>query len=161
MTISMTTPKNPLNKLFFIALLLAVLAIIIWFGRQQLSTATDSNYLSSQTVSCNFSQDPCFIKNSHGSIKLSVDNKIIQSFEPLAFSLQFTGFSPNAVEIEFEGVEMFMGVNQLTLTKQDDDSFSGIHTLPGHSDRSMTWRAHVTFIEKSKTQQVAFEFELD
>ena len=157
----MTSPKKPLHKLFFIVLLLAILTAIIWFGRQQLSTAIDTNYLSSQTVSCNLNQNQCYTTNSQGSIKLTVNNKIIQSFEPLAFSLQFTGFSPNTAEIEFEGVEMFMGVNQLRLTKQSDNSFTGIHTLPGHSDRSMTWRAHVTFIEHNKTQQVVFEFELD
>lgn len=158
---TMTSSKPILRKLLFIALLLTLLAIILWFTRHLLSTVAESSYLSSQTLTCDFNQNPCHIKNPQGSITLKVTNKIIQSFEPLDFTLQFTGDSPKKADIDFQGVEMFMGVNQLKLTKQSDGFFTGTQTLPGHSDRSMTWRALINFAMADKQQQVIFEFKLD
>ncbi len=157
----MNLSNTHLTKSILSGLLIILLATIWWFSRQQLTTVTQSNYLSSETVTCDFSQHPCRIENEHGSITLNIDNKIIQSFEPLAFVLQYTGYSPIEAGIEFQGIEMFMGVNLLTLKKQQDGTFTGIHTLPGHSNMSMTWQALITFKDADSEQQVAFEFELD
>ncbi len=154
--------SNPhLAKTVLIALLVTLLAAIWWFSDQLLATVTQGKHLSSQTVTCDFYQQPCLIENDKGTITLSIDNKIIQSFEPLAFRLQFTGYSPMQADIDFQGIEMFMGVNLLSLTKQQDGTFTGIHTLPGHSNMSMTWRALINFKDTDNGQQVAFEFELD
>lgn len=50
---------------------------------------------------------------------------------------------PEAVDLQFEGVEMDMGFNRARLTRQADGSYAGNAMLPVCMTGSMRWRARV------------------
>lgn len=151
------------SRWFPIVLLLGTISTLIWLTQQPrlLQYLDPTTINAAPTKQCSLQHKNCQIERDNHHITLHVPNKIILSFEPLIFNLTFTGIIPSHVEIDFEGVEMFMGANKLTLIPTLEGNFTGTYTLPGHSDRSMTWRAKVSYLDGEKHNQVWFEFPLD
>jgi hypothetical protein len=154
--------KHKITNLLISILLIIILASI-WFFTQPKQINTDDTTVditSLQNINCVLSQNNCISKTDSQVLTLSVLNKDISAFTPLTFQLTLQGFSAQKAHIDFEGIEMFMGANVLTLTKQPDDSFTGIISLPGHTGHGMTWRAVTKVMTEHSTQQVSFEFPL-
>jgi hypothetical protein len=143
-----------------LTLLLAILLTAIWWFTNQTSFNRSSAKILG-TVSCDFYNQACLFRKKNKKIHLTVSNRTIQSFEPLTFNLEFIGYNPEIVVIDFQGIEMFMGANLLKLEKKSDNLFAGTHTLAGHAAMSMTWRAVVKFTKNGQTETVEFEFELE
>ncbi|MEH6443086.1 MAG: hypothetical protein V7784_04230 [Oceanospirillaceae bacterium] len=143
-----------------LTLLLALLLTAIWW----FSTQTSLNQSSSKAlgnISCDFNNQACLFQEKGNKVHFTIANKTMQSFEPLTFNLEFVGYSPETVAIDFQGIEMFMGANLLNLEKSSDNTFTGTHTLAGHAGMSMTWRAIVKFTQSGQAETVEFEFELE
>lgn len=156
----MNSQANKTYKVLLAITLATTLAVILWFSSHQQSALSQDSF-SANSTRCDFIKTPCHTQNGQQKITLSVSNAVILSFEPLEFTVDLEGANADAVNIDFQGIEMFMGVNKLDLDKITQNKFTGIHTLAGHSDRSMTWRAIINIQTSNNTQQVAFEFGLD
>jgi hypothetical protein len=159
----MSAAKNhKITNLFLSALLLIILAGI-WLFTQPKQIKTDNTQANStnfSSVSCVLSNSNCIIKTDHHTITLAVVSNDISAFAPLTFELTMQGLLAQQAHIDFEGIEMFMGANSLTLTKQQDNSFTGTISLPGHAGHGMTWRAVTKLVTEQSSQQVIFEFPL-
>ncbi|EPJ43434.1 MAG: hypothetical protein OFPII_41640 [Osedax symbiont Rs1] len=92
--------------------------------------------------------------------QLSIQQSDIRSFTPLPFKLSFDGINPDSANIDFQGVDMFMGSHKIQLEKRPDHSFYGDITLSGHHGKAMTWRAVVTYTLNGQSAEVWFEFPL-
>jgi hypothetical protein len=164
----MMSSSNPATiRNLLLSAILIILLSSIWLvaNNYQLSpnsaASSDRAALSMPSIKCDFKKKLCLSKSGLKKVSLTIQTNDIRSFSPLPFKLLFEGITPDHVAIDFQGIEMFMGANILTLTQQRDLSFSGAISLPGHSGHSMTWRAIVTYKTAEKPEQVWFEFVLD
>ena len=155
----MSIPKKHLIK--------KVSAVAVVLGAVALMWALASDYLQPQeegievlqTVACDLPSGGCQATSGNRQIHFAIDTEQVASFVPLDFRVQLAGLAADKVSIDFQGVDMFMGSNQLELTRQDDGSYTGTRILPGHIDHSMVWRAKV-FVHEGETVTAAwFDFE--
>lgn len=159
----MSVPKNHKITNLFLSTLLIVILAAIWLFTQPKQINTDNtlaNSTNSSSVSCVLSKSNCILTTDNHTITLAVISTDISAFTPLTFELTLQGFMAQQAHIDFEGIEMFMGANSLALTKQQDNSFTGTISLPGHAGHGMTWRAITKLITEQSSQQVIFEFPL-
>jgi hypothetical protein len=84
---------------------------------------------------------------------------VLASYQPLNFSLKVSGMEPESAHIEFEGVDMFMGVNELALQPSGAGHFNGTLALPGHA-HAMAWRARVQLVQAGTLVESEFVFDL-
>lgn len=161
MSLDQTASKGPiLKKLIILTLLLLTLVSTWWFTSiypEQQSTTTQPLSITR----CDFVTAPCITSVDEKTVSLTLNTTTIASFTPMDFIVTLEGFDTDTVEIDFQGIEMFMGSNFMTLEKKQNSRFEGSKTLPGHSDQSMTWRAIVTMKDNNQQQSVWFEFELE
>ncbi|MGB1237568.1 MAG: hypothetical protein ACPG4U_05110 [Pseudomonadales bacterium] len=144
-----------LPKLLSCLALLCALGAIWYFTQPAVSD--DSGVPS---VKCNFTTQPCAVETHYGRAELQIIDSDISAFTALRFRFTQAGLAADSVEIDFQGIEMFMGAHKVTLQKRDNGDFEAVKTLPGHSDRSMTWRAVVSSRTQAKTYVEHFVFEL-
>lgn len=112
-----------------------------------------------QAVVCDLQQGPCQATRGNQQITFAIDTESITSFTPLDFRVQLVGFEANEVSIDFQGVDMFMGINQLSLTGQSNGHYTGTKTLPGHVNEAMVWRAKVFVRQGERVTAGWFDFE--
>lgn len=111
-------------------------------------------------VTCDLEAGYCISRHGDLSVRFAVNGEVIGSYQPLQFNVEVSGLRPDGVTIDFEGVEMFMGINRLVLDENEAGGFSGVLGLPGHA-YPMLWRARVLLEEGSTLIEAGFEFELE
>ncbi len=112
-----------------------------------------------QAVVCDFTKGPCKAVRKAQQIIFAIEAGTTSSFVPLDFRVQLVGFAANSVAIDFQGVDMFMGINKLDLKRQADGSYIGTRTLPGHVNQSMLWRAKIYIHQGDAVAAGWFDFE--
>lgn len=157
----MTKQNSKLTINLLLSLSLFIMLLALWWFTQHanLTNDSDENYLAK--VSCDLAATPCISQLKDSEILLAVESQDITSFKPLPFKVTFKGLNASNVSIDFQGIEMFMGSNKLPLNESSDNTFTGTHTLAGHSGYSMTWRAIVKFDRNGTSQEIWFEFPLE
>jgi len=113
-----------------------------------------------EPVACDIKAGPCIGRQDDLAVQFSVNGDVIGSHQPLQFNVEVEGLRPDGVRIDFEGVEMFMGLNRLVLDENSAGGFSGTRELPGHA-YPMTWRARVLLEKDGALIEAGFEFELE
>jgi hypothetical protein len=111
-------------------------------------------------VACDIEKGPCISRHGDLAVRFAVNGEVIGSYQPLQFYVEVSGLRPDSVTIEFEGVEMFMGINRLVLDENTAGKFSGTLGLPGHA-YPMLWRARVLLEKGGSLIDAGFEFELE
>lgn len=152
------------NRLAHAGLLLLLMAVAL--GASQLLpkflhlNATQAPQQVIAPVACDIGAGPCIGRDGELAVRFAVEGEVIASYQPLHFTVEVTGLRPDGVTIEFEGADMFMGINRLVLDQNKANSFSGTLGLPGHA-YPMQWRARVLLEEGGSLIEAGFEFELE
>ncbi len=151
-----------LNKRLFlsVAMFLSIAALAgMWILAKSFLEQQEEGVDVIQAVVCDFQHEPCKATRGNQQVIFAIDAETVASFIPLDFRVQLVGLEADSITINFEGVDMFMGINTLELIRHPDGSYTGTRTLPGHIDQSMVWRAKV-FIRRGETVIAAwFDFE--
>ena len=156
----MITLNKPLIKNISTTLILMGILAGLWTFANNSLQQKEEGVDVLQAVACDFQQEPCKVIRGNQQIILAIETETIASFSPLEFRIQLVGLGADEVAIDFQGVDMFMGINQLDLTRQTDGSYTGTKILSGHVDQSMMWRAKV-FVRRNDTITAGwFDFEV-
>ncbi len=94
-----------------------------------------------------------------GKIEIALDPKPVPKASPMRVSLVVRGLKTNHADVDFQGVEMNMGLHRLTLRAAGDGRFAGETTLPVCVTGSMLWQATVQLEAERKNISVPFRFE--
>jgi hypothetical protein len=153
-------PRSAVKKYGAVALSVLILAAVLLFPRlyQPAHEALPSTEVMRAPV-CDFAQGTCVARRGELSVELAVDAPVLASYQPLNFMLEVSGMAPESARIEFEGVDMFMGVNSLQLVPAGKGRYSGTIALPGHA-HAMTWRARVQLHRAGTPMEAVFLFDL-
>lgn len=124
-------------------LLLASLAGFAWYKNQK-HTAMEVTSQSEIDNTCdlNYTQCSSLIKNE-GQITFSITPRPIPLVSNLSLSVKTNLKNIYRVMIDFKGIDMEMGPNQVILKQEDNGFFYGKGMLPVCIRRSMNWKALV------------------
>lgn len=149
-----------MNKTWLWALLALVLILAaglvykawpLLFPEVQLAASPDPR--------CDLRAGPCTSRLNKGAeVSFGIEPKSIPMLEPLGLSVVVKGLKTQAVEVDFEGQEMYMGFNRPRLIAQADGRFSGEARLPVCVRDAMEWEARVLLHTSTGILAVPFRF---
>jgi hypothetical protein len=93
---------------------------------------------------CNLRAGPCKASLANGAeLSFSIEPKTLPMLKPLTLRVQLKGLDAERVEVDFSGVDMFMGYNRVSLTPSGDGVYQGEGRLPVCVYDAMEWEAQV------------------
>ncbi len=147
------------RQLLWIAALLVLLGTLGWLGRTLLGAQQAALQLLPTQVPCDLRRGPCSAGDGQRQILFAIDSAAIESSHPLNLRVELQGFTADAVAIELQGRDMFMGQNRFLLEAQDDGSYRAQGRLPVCTTDLMVWRATVRISEGQRQLGGLFDFE--
>lgn len=153
--------KSKLNKSHLTSLLLGLgflglLGLGYWLG-PRLAPARD---LTLPVPACDLNQGPCRVAlPGGGHLVAEISPWPIPVLKPLSVKVSLEGYEASAVLLDFSGVEMDMGFNQVSLEAGPLGQFSGRGNLPVCVTGRMRWQA--SFILQGPGGRLAVPFHFD
>lgn len=93
---------------------------------------------------CDLRAGPCASQlPGGGSVSFQIQPASIPVMQPLQLEVMLEGAEASAVELDFRGVDMNMGLNRARLDAQADGRFRGEGILPVCMSQRMLWEARV------------------
>lgn len=136
-------------------LLIGGLALAILSVLAQRLQAPDTARLSE----CDLQQGVCRADLGQGrKVELSITPRPLLPARPLQIEASVEGMVARQVEIEFSGVDMSMGLNQVALAAASPGRFLGQGSLPACTTGRMLWQANLRIVATDTTQTLAFRF---
>jgi predicted nucleic acid-binding Zn ribbon protein len=139
-------------------LLLILIFLIPWLGkmRQVINPAPQFEVVTD----CQLGTDTCVARYEHQLVALTVD-KVPMSATPMVFTTRLEGFEAESVVLDFQGKEMFMGINQTDMHQIEPGVWSIQTELPVCTTGRMVWHATVLIHEADRDYPIKaiFEFE--
>jgi len=134
-------PRRVLRKGGPLVLMLLLLTVLV-YGTGQLSRDRHEGvrYLSSN---CEPFPGRCRGKDATSAIEVSLPAKEIKALKAFPVRVRLKGIQARRVTVEFQGVDMYMGFNRITLKKQAEGVFGGSAELVACITGRMLWEADV------------------
>jgi hypothetical protein len=108
---------------------------------------------------CDLQQQACGVDlPGGGRVELAMGTKPIPLVKPFRVEVKVTGVDPRLVEIDFEGVDMKMGLNRPQLQNEGSGVFATPVTLPICVTGLMEWQATVLLELGDKSVAIPYRF---
>jgi len=138
-------------------LLIALLAVLLWRG--QWIVAPDEGRVASVDPGCDLHAEACYAElPDGGELRLAIRPRPIRMRERLELEVTVSGVEPERVQVDFQGVEMFMGYNRPELEPVNARVFQGEAVLPLCLTDEMTWEAQVLLDTAEGRTSAPFRF---
>ena len=114
-------------------------------------------------TSCNPAETPCSAALPDGGrVVLSAAPRPIRPLQPLRLYVHLIGTQAETVEIDFDGVDMRMGLNRVRLARQSgvDGLYAGQGMLPVCVSGDMRWSATVLVATANGRVAAPFHFNV-
>lgn len=112
--------------------------------------------LSSES-NCFLQERACTATDEQALITLTLDPKPVRLMQPVQATMQIAGLKNiDTVELKIEGINMYMGFQQVQLTKHTDLDWEGNFSLPICSESEMQWQVTATLHSIPHTYQASF-----
>ena len=149
----MGRPTTFLSASAFVLAMLAVAAAgYLWLPR--------ADVLLPLVEGCRLDRQTCSTALPEGGVlEMSLEPRPVPSSAPVQVSVVLRGLQPDKVEVDFQGVEMNMGLHRLPLVDKGGGRFGGETTLPVCVTGKMVWQATVRLEAGRKDISVPFRFE--
>ncbi|MFT6916946.1 MAG: hypothetical protein ACJAWL_003290 [Motiliproteus sp.] len=145
-----------------VAILLAcglLLGVSLWLGQQLLQQRdSDARLFAPQPCDPEQLQQGCSALNGKQQIRFFIDSDEINSHAPLALRVDLQGFDAQQVDVELQGVDMYMGELRVSLERGSDNQFRAQGQLPACTTGTMTWRARVWITDTDGRSGSWFDF---
>lgn len=93
---------------------------------------------------CDLRAGPCsLVFDGGGQVSFSISPKTIPVMTPLDIEVQLEGLTPDRVEVDFSGTDMYMGYNRVVLNSKENGWYTGQATIPVCVRDAMEWEAKV------------------
>jgi hypothetical protein len=150
-------PKSrPTTSFFASAFVLAMLVVAaagyLWMPR--------AGILLPLVEGCRLDRQTCSTALPEGGVlEMTLEPRPVPSSAPVHVSVVLRGLQPDKVAVDFQGVEMNMGLHRLPLTERGGGRYAGETTLPVCVTGKMVWQATVRLETGRKDISVPFRFE--
>ncbi len=142
-----------LTAVLFLALVGAVAykARTLWFPENAVSAPVDPQ--------CDLRRGPCTSPlPGGGALTFEITPHDIPLVRPLELNVETQGLNATGAEVDFSGVDMYMGFNRSRLEARSENRFSGSGTLPVCTRTRMEWEARVLLDTADGPLTVPFRF---
>jgi hypothetical protein len=151
--------RNFIVLLIASAVLLASLGGVAWY-KNQLNTPLEITAQAEVDDSCDINLKACSLTISNaGQVSFSITPKPIPLVSDLSLLVKTSLKDIKQVMVDFKGIDMEMGPNQVILKKNADGDFYGKGMLPVCIRYSMNWKASVYIETKSGLYVAPYIFE--
>ena len=111
-------------------------------------------------VDCRLDRQPCAAAlPGGGRLEVALDPRPVTTSGPIRVSVTVAGLRLEQVGVDFQGVDMNMGLHRLALAEAGAGRFAGETTLPVCVTGKMVWQATVLIAAERKNISVPFRFE--
>lgn len=111
---------------------------------------------------CDLNEGPCSIRHPDGGeVSLEITPRPVPMLRELELQLEYRGPGspdPEWVELDFAGVEMYMGYQRPRLERVGPGAYAGTTTLPICTTEAMTWAATVLPEGNGEAARVQYRF---
>lgn len=108
-------------------------------------------------AACDLNLGPCTVElPGGGRLRVEIGPRPIPVLKPLDVRVAFEGFQAEKVLLDFSGVEMDMGFNQVSLKPLGEGRFAGRGNLPVCVTGAMVWQA--TFMIEGRAGRFGVPF---
>ncbi|WLQ16595.1 hypothetical protein O5O45_11755 [Hahella aquimaris] len=111
-----------------------------------------------QATECAPGQGECQVSVNEGDVRFSFGDEPIHPSRAFPIRLQLQGINAERIRVDFEGADMYMGLNQVKLTQTANGVYQGEGYLPVCITGRMQWRATVFIARESDTLALVSEF---
>lgn len=137
-----------MDKRIFLMLILSVILIIallsIAYYKTELGNKNNLLLRVEADRSCDLQKNACSLKIPDGGVvTLSMEPRPIPLVQELNIKVQTLSINAEKIAIKFNGTDMNMGPNNVTLMAQENGIFTGTGMLPVCIRNSMEWQAEV------------------
>ncbi|QGU32300.1 hypothetical protein [Thermochromatium tepidum] len=109
---------------------------------------------------CDLRAGPCEVRfGGGGRVRLGIEPRTLPVAAPLRLKVELSGLEAKAVEVDFVGVEMYMGFNRVTLEPLGTGRYAGNGMIPVCTSKRMTWEARVLLHTPDGLLAAPFRFE--
>lgn len=151
---------SPEKYLWLLAggLLLGLIAAVAWKTWPLLFPQTTLTGLAQP--GCDLNRGPCVAEFiTGGRVELSFSPRPAPLLEPLQLEVRAEGIDAGRVDVDFSGVEMYMGYNRAELQPAGGQRFVGQAVLPVCVRDQMRWEAKVLLHTPDNLYAARFRFE--
>jgi len=139
-----------------IGAILAMLAIaalgVLWLPRADVQVPPVDD--------CRLDRQPCTaVLPGGGRLEVALDPRPVTTSGPVRVGVTVDGLRAERVGVDFQGVDMNMGLHHLALAESGVGRFAGEMTLPVCVTGKMVWQATVLVAAERKNISVPFRFE--
>ena len=140
-----------------------VLLALVWIG-------WSINYLWPESLpeasvsmphdaNCDLRAGPCISHLPDGAeVSFSIEPRSIPLLETLLLKVKVAGFAVEKVAVNLDGVDMYMGMNQVVLEPQGEGFYQGHADLSVCIRDVMEWEAKVLVYKKDEVIEVPYRF---
>ncbi|MFT5722609.1 MAG: hypothetical protein ACI9W6_002942 [Motiliproteus sp.] len=155
-------PEPSSGNTGLIAILLAcglLLGVSLWLGQELLQQRnSDARLFAPQPCDPKQLQQGCSAHRGEQQIRFFIDSAEIGSHAPLALRVDLQGFDAQQVDVEFQGLDMYMGELRVILERGSDHQYRAQGQLPACTTGAMTWRARVWITDADGRSGSWFDF---
>lgn len=109
---------------------------------------------------CDLRAGPCESRfGGGGRVRFGIEPRTLPVSAPLRLEVELAGFVAEAVEVDFVGVEMYMGFNRVALKPLGAGRYAGQGMIPVCTRERMTWEARVLIHTPDGRLAAPFRFE--
>ncbi|NEX20510.1 hypothetical protein G3480_09340 [Thiorhodococcus mannitoliphagus] len=109
---------------------------------------------------CDLRQGACeVVFGTGGSVVLDIRPRGVPPAVPLSLSLEVQGLEVESVEVDFAGVDMYMGFNRIALSERSPRHYEGRGMIPVCVRDRMTWEARVLLLTPRGLLAAPFRFD--
>lgn len=138
---------------FLLTLALSGLLIaVIWLNQSDLQ--------SNQSQSCDLNLNTCTAEVGDRTISLTLNPAPAKSLTPLTFTAEIKGNQPEAVWLDIQGEEMYMGLNQPEMRLRDG-RWSTQTELAVCTTGRMRWKTTLVLVDGDTQSQASFYFDAE
>lgn len=147
-----TTSTSLSASAFALAMLAVAAAGYLWLPR--------AGVLLPLVEGCRLDRQTCSTALPEGGVlEMTLEPRPVPSSAPVQVSVVLRGLQPDKVAVDFQGVEMNMGLHRLHLADRGGGRYAGETTLPVCVTGKMVWQATARLEVGRKDLAIPFRFE--
>lgn len=155
------SPKQPLNKQWFLIGLTALALVALLLGRDLIEEMQQADSIRIPPLPCDLHTGACIASRGNQQLQLSMTPGPLESLIPIEVEVRLQQIDARQVMLDLQGVEMYMGINQVHLTQDDSRPhiWRGMTELAVCTTGEMTWRASVFVDTEEHLYSTEFDFD--
>jgi hypothetical protein len=108
---------------------------------------------------CDLHAGECLARLADGAtVALDIEPRPIEMLRPLQVRVRTEGLAVTAAEVDFVGIDVYMGYNRTRLAPADAGRYEAQAMLPVCTEQRMTWEARVLLDTTSGTVVAPYRF---